>query len=894
MRILKPGSTVSSSINFEQILSTYLTLSTHPNNVSLFGGDFVIHDGPPYANGELHMGHILNRTIKDVVVRYNIILSKKVSYIIGWDCHGLPIENKVIDQIGSKRHRMSKIEFRKLCASTADKYISLQRNKLIQCGFLMENYYYETKSQVYIASTMSAMYKIYELGLLDIEAIPHYYSIEENTSLAFSEIEYVDLECESIYFLFRIDKYNIYILLWTTQPWTIPGNRMIAIHSMCEYVVVKHKDKEIIMSKSFAVEHNYHIDDSMQISIEWLSSLTYSCEYFNICSHHIIVDNKLVDAHKGVGAVHIAPAHGISDFYAYRKHYKDEIHNCIDIQGNFKHNKLSQFNITTNGNNAIINAISRLKLLFNTKKIVHKYPISWRSKKPVYVIVSRQVVINIGESDKKSILNNTYNVQWYGKDVFAKFKDTLQDRPDKWCISRQRVWGTPICFFVDKQTNKILYDDKMNKYIVDLIVAENVDFWYNDEFTNGILSTFGYSVDKYIKIPHTIDVWFDSGCVHRYIGIISEKIYSKNMRVADIYIEGKDQHRGWFQSSSILSNLLYNCSPYKSILVHGFVTTNTGTKISKSSVDTQKLNDTIMNEVPIEIVKLMFMLSGYEEDITVTKDTVNNAKRLYIKVYNVLRFYINMSIHIVSDGHDDNINFIDKYFVNLIANEYFEYHKHMKKYSYTTALKSAINIIGYYSEYIRICKDILYCGDNKSQQYISIMSAMKYMFTVCCIALYAYIPMTVLSLANCVYKQVSEYDIIQSMLAYIETQDTYIDNYALIKEIYNIYDYINIEFDHLKKQKLISHTYEVKIIIETDMLYSNYYEYQHDMARVFDVSAVEVIRHKNSMIKFVFKKIVISNICVYIVDLKQQYNKCLRCWKYLSINNYCHRCVNIV
>ena len=839
--------------------------------------NYILYEGPPFANGKFHIGHALNKVIKDITIRWHEIQMYNVSYILGWDCHGIPIENKA-----KTSNKLSRYEIYNVCESITDKYINIQKNQTISLESLVcKNNSYKTKSRQYVYNTICNLFELIQKGVIYIKYRPNFYSIEEQTNLSFSEIEYDQIQHYSLYFMYKVhNKNNIYVLVYTTQPWTIVGNEFICINSCCNYVLFQHNNKNIISCEQYVLDNK--ITTFQFISIEEITKSQYICAISKKLKP-IIINNKIA-RNEYTGIVHCAPAHGMEDYNASFEIPNITIKNCIDKKGNIitENQYLKNSNILIDTNEKIINVLKELNLYMHHSKIHHRYPVSWRSKKPVYIMSTEQVMMEISTTTINKIIEKCDSVNWNNSASKKSFICTLKDRKDNWCLSRQRVWGTPICIFIKRSNKSILQSENINNEILQLIYKYGKESWFNDLDTDNILIKYGYKPSEYYKCKDILDVWFDSGCVIDYV---NKYIYKENCIEYSTIVEGKDQTRGWFQSIAIINTLLGYKKPFNNVIVHGHIKTNNNKKISKSGEKYQIDFDNIINNKSANILRYTIASLDYSDDCIVSEEIIEKTESQIINIYNRIAYMVGVSEDIKTPLYIKSI--LNKYTLNKTYNFLKNIHKHNTEFRYFGSIKTINDYTKYMSEYIDSCKDILYCH-SKTEDYAQ---EIRYTINKCMYALmfslYPIIPSIVI---YCCYKLKdikSKKEIlkhIHSNLIDIEynLNDTEKEKISILKNIkYLIYRTIDI----MKKDKKIKTTYELLVNINTNIF--NNHDIQ-DICRYLDVSKV-TINYEHQYTKIISTTHNKEQIQVY--KISDTYTKCIRCWKHICINN-CNICIN--
>lgn len=896
MSINKPIQLLPSKINFEEI---YKFNKKILKDLNIYSGTTIIHDGPPYANGDIHIGTFLNKYIKDVIARYYLIQKKSIHYIPGWDCHGLPIENNVIKKNEKKNNNIKEdnLILRGYCEKYADEYIKRQKEQMQEYDLLIYEEHYETKSKEYIIQVIKTLFSLVGAGLISKKLRPNYFSIEEQSNLAFSEIEYHDIEYTSLYYLLPINGVDhLYLLIWTTQAWTCTCIDFVCINSEIQYSIFRINHKQIIASRQYILDNN--IKNYINIDSSWIVTRQY-INPFTKRLNNIYIDNQYVHDKEGSGILHCSPAHGFQDYqiaYKNREKQNIDIKNGIDFEGNIifggKHEK--KINILLDGNNQIINILYMKNLIWSEKKAVHRYPVSWRSKKPVYILSSNQIILNISKNTINQIIEETKKTNWLGKEGGNSFISCLKTRDEDWCLSRQRKWGIPIMLFYNKKNNSILYNQDVNQEIIKHISLYNCDFWFNESLIKKILLKYNIDQEIYIPVKDTLDIWFESGCSFIFLKEkYKEKI--KNIKQANYYSEGRDQIRGWLSTSAIIYFLINNILPFSIVNIHGFIKNEQNEKISKSNLDSINNNNiNILNPNNKDILKMLFFMSDTHIDIIISDEKFAQAKQTVLKIYNLLRYYVNISY--LFSSFDKPTKKTDYYYISKFQSEIKSFFVNTKQLKTSIAYQNIIKMIQLYSEFIRVSKDDIYCNNVYSYSVQNIINTLKIMFLSFCKVCYIIIPSLIIYILSNLYKKNSESEILtllqnHNIKSFLEPMIE-----KKISIVYEIYQILCIEINKLLQNKEIIHSYELKIIIITNQIKIDLLE-EEEIEKIFNVSKIRILDllynkellPNNLLSKFWFKnsKILITKII--------KYYKCFRCWKYTSAedNKKCYRCSNV-
>ncbi len=675
---------------------------------------FILHDGPPYANGNIHMGHAVNKILKDVVVKSYGMMGYDAPYVPGWDCHGLPIEWKIEEKYrnaGKDKDEVPKLEFREECRRFAQEWVDTQSKQFQRLGVTGEwSNPYRTMTTRAEGLISREIHKFASNGGLYRGKKIVMWSVVEKTSLAEAEVEYAEHKSVTILVRFPVDTTKnpllegADIVIWTTTPWTIPSNRALAYGENVEYGVYEVKDAaedspvekgaKLAMATSLA-------DDIMAqgkvTEFECLGTFLGSEAAGTLCKHPLkqlchpehsegstasdsdpsalpqgdsngwiydfpvpMLCGGFVTDDAGTGFVHIAPDHGEDDFNLVIEANKNratdkqiEITDNVTDDGKFRDHVglfagleiYTQKGKLGDGNFAVLRELTNAGKLVGKKSITHDYPHSWRSKAPIifrsaspqwFIGMDKATFTNSNETLREKALAAIKDTNWFPAKGEARITSMIANRPD-WCISRQRAWGVPIALFLHKDTGEVLIDEAVFEAIDKAFEEEGADAWYKDGVEERFL---GDKADQYTKVTDIVDVWFESGSTHQFVvGDTKTWPCYEGVDKIDLYLEGSDQHRGWFHSSLLESCGTRGVAPYENVLTHGFVLDDKGYKMSKSLgnvVDPLKM----MNQYGADIIRLWVMLSDYQEDIRIGKDTLKNTGDLYRRMRNTLRFLL--------------------------------------------------------------------------------------------------------------------------------------------------------------------------------------------------------------------------------------------------------------
>lgn len=609
------------------------------------GPGFTMPDGPPYANGSIHIGHALNKSLKDFIIKYKNMNGYSAPFIPGWDCHGLPIEHKVMKDLTDKKITKTDQEILALCREEAQKWVNHQREQFKRLGVLAdwENPYL-TMSKPYEAEEVREFARAFKRGVIYQGVKPVYWNWTLKTALADAEIEYHDKVSPAIYVKFNITddktlaklenpKGKTSYVIWTTTPWTLPANVGIALHPEFDYGVYSTGSENVVIAKS--LKEFFEKDTGLTLN---LISTIKGADLELTEARHPFLDRKSVvvlgdhvTADAGTGAVHTAPGHGADDFRVGQK-YNLPVINPVAENGTYtdEYAEMQGVNIFK-ANPVIIEKLKASGHLLAHKDITHSYPHCWRSKTPLIFRTTAQWFIGIDQETteiRKNTLKAMEEVQFFPDWGKARFEAMMQNRPD-WCVSRQRIWGVPIPIFYHEETGKPFADFDVMMRAADVIEKGGIEAYYTTP-AEQIVGKAGYRHGRDI-----LDVWFDSGVCH---AAVQARRGYKNV-VADIYLEGSDQHRGWFNTSMLSSMATTGHPPFKALITHGFVNDSQGRKMSKSLGNVIDPNE-ISKQSGSEIVRLWAASVDYGTDVGCGKEELTRVTETYRKIRNTMRFLL--------------------------------------------------------------------------------------------------------------------------------------------------------------------------------------------------------------------------------------------------------------
>jgi len=858
---------------------------------------FTLHDGPPYANGNIHIGHALNKVLKDIIIKYHYFDGKSVRYTPGWDCHGLPIEQKVEEKIGGKKKKeLPKSKLRQLCRDHATKFVDIQRDEFKTLGVIADwEKPYLTMDFKFEANIYRELIAISKKGLLIQRSKPVYWSWAAQTALAEAEVEYEDKVSPSIYVAFKLETIDASVIIWTTTPWTLPANTGISLNGEEEYVLTA--DGFVVAKKLYGtlladeVVNGEIVKDIDPNTLE----NTHAINPLNGKKSKIVLgDHVTMDA--GTGCVHTAPGHGEDD-YKVGLQYGLDVVMPVGANGAFD-NTIVRENLLPNpeeflnmnvfkANEPIMELLG--DALLKRIDITHSYPHCWRTHKPIIFRATKQWFISMdapyGENQKtlrENALEAIENVKFYPEHGKNRLKTMIEGRPD-WCISRQRDWGVPIAFFRNKLTDEIVYDEEVLNYVAKIFETKGADAWYDMEIKDLLNPESKLNPNDLEKTMDILDVWFDSGSTQN--AVLRSGNYDAGNYPADMYLEGSDQHRGWFQSSLLTSLASNEIAPYRSILTHGFTVDAKGEKMSKSKGNVVA-PDKVLKQYGSEILRMWVAMSDYQSDLKISDGILKQMAEQYRKIRNTGKILLGNVHELEEIVGLDKMSATDLWILDKAQKVFAEVDSSFKENDYSRGLNKLNHfLVAELSNiYIDICKDKMYCDGKNSDTRMASQSAMAMIAKAFLTTLAPILTYTMNELVQHAPKVITNgvdsiFDMAKYKLPEVEVslnEEHLLNAKSKFAEIK----------DKLNKDKVIKSTLELVIYTDSEEVLALDSTIAEDW---FVVS--KVIKHKEDNVLGSFE-----------VDGKsfEVYNankhKCPRCWKYRSSqeDTLCKRCDEVV
>ena len=868
---------------------------------------FVLHDGPPYANGDIHIGHALNKILKDIILKYKRLRGYNAPYIPGWDTHGLPIEWKIMEELGEKAKNMTPLQIRQECKKYALKWVEKQKEGFKRLGILgnWDNPYI-TLMPEYEAEQLKVFKEIYENGYVYKGLKPVYWSPTTETALAEAEIEYKDVESHSIYVKFEgtqdlLDKLGVEeasILIWTTTPWTLPANLGVFLHPEFDYGLYKTEKGNIVVAKELAETVFKTLGISYELLKEFKGTELEKTHYKHpfLDREGLVMLGDYVTADAGTGAVHSAPGHGADD-YNYSRKYELGVLSPVDDRGHMtKEAGKYEGMFYAKASNVIVQDLTESGHLLHHSKFVHSY--DWRSKKPVIFRATEQWFISVDESDIREnaikALDDVEFVPSWGKNRIGSM---LETRPD-WTISRQRVWGVPIPLFYNRTTDEVIYEPEIMDRVIEMVKKEGTDIWWKYEakeiIGDELLEKYNLKDVDIRKERSIMDVWFDSGVSHRSV------LVPRNLpRPADLYLEGSDQHRGWFQSSLLTSIASTKDAPYKRILTHGFTMDGQGRKMSKSLGNTILPKD-ITEKYGADILRLWVSSVDYREDVRISENILQQMSDAYRRIRNTARFLMgNLNDF---DYANDKVDYkdmfeIDKWAMHKLEElkakttefyDKYEFYSLFQEITYFCSMEMS-------SFYLDIVKDRLYCEGTTSIERRSTQTVLTEVLKVLVRIISPVLSFTADEIWERIPETLKEEESVH-LSKWIETRPEYLNKELAQKwdKIARLRREVNKKLEAERQNGLIGHSLDARVLLN---IANDEYSFIKDYTEN-EVSDLFIV----SQVKFVNDNLAESEIeGINIAVEKASGEKCERCWKYdeeVGHNHnhpdVCPRCANVL
>ncbi|MDR2724357.1 MAG: isoleucine--tRNA ligase [Holosporaceae bacterium] len=863
---------------------------------------FVLHDGPPFANGAPHAGTAMNKVIKDIVIRLKHMQGFDTPFVPGWDCHGLPIEWKIEEQLrenGQRKEDIPVSKFRDLCKDFAERWIDVQREGFKRLGVNgdWENPYLTMNNEAE-AQVIRQISKFVLNGTLYRGERPVFWSVVEQTALADAEIEYMEKSSSSIYVAFEVKSSPIeflkdsYCIIWTTTPWTIPGNRAISYSANIIYCLLKEKEKKIIIAKNLVENFSRTTSISCEILREFSGELLEKA----ICRHPFyksgydfdvpLIHGEHVETSAGTGLVHTAPGHGIEDFSVCKK-FGIKVPATVNEAGIYYDDiPLFAGKHIFKIDEIMLQALDCVDSLLFKSTLKHSYPHSWRSKAPLIFRTTPQWFIGMDNTGlRQKALEEIEKIRWIPKQGYNRIKAFVENRGD-WCVSRQRVWGVPIPLFIEKLTGEPLRDAEVINRIADIFAREGSNAWFSRDphFFLGDK----YKIEDYEQVQDTLDVWFESASTHAYV-LRKEDVNFQ----ADMYVEGSDQHRGWFQHSLLNSCGASGNSPFKAVMTHGFIVDEKGRKMSKSLGNVVTLDDIVKN-LGADIFRMWVSCSDFTQDLKLGTNILKQLEDVYKKLRNTLKYMLGALA-----GYDVSVEFVS--YDELPDLEKWALHRLTEIHEELMSCIDLYDINKYFSTLYIFCsgdlssflfdirKDCLYCEhkDNPTRK------AYRYVLNVLFQHIIRWLAPIIVFTAE------------EAWLSFYQSSSVHLENFLTpskewsnrklcekINKIKEIRKSITTALEISRKSKIIGSSLQARVVIfDPDNILPT-----KDESFWEEVTITSVLKIENTPIPdgaFIDEEL--KNIGVIITVAEG--TKCERCWKAsttLNEEKICERCQRVL
>ena len=884
---------------------------------------YVLHDGPPYANGHIHLGTAFNKILKDIILKSRRLAGFQAPYIPGWDCHGLPIEHNVDQELGEKKNSIPKLSKRGACRKYAEGWIKTQKAEFKRLGVLGDwDRPYLTMNYDYQASIAREFNKFLLSGSVIRNKKPVYWCSTCTTALAEAEVEYYDHSSPSIYVKFPVaedlsdvdpalagDKVSV--VIWTTTPWTLPANLAVAFHPDFEYAAVKTGDETLILAKELveSVMEEMNISDYTVAAIFSARGLEKrNCRHPFMDRNSLMVLANYVTLEAGTGCVHTAPGHGADDYLTGLR-YDLDILSPVDSEGRYTEEAGQYAGQQVPAVNKVINSdMAASGVLLHEDVINHSYPHCWRCKKPVMYRATPQWFISMEINDlQKKALAEIENVEWTPSWGMQRIHSMVENRPD-WCLSRQRTWGVPITVISCSSCGEVVKDEALVARIDELFREEGADAWFRHELADFLpdgTTCSSCGSNEFEKEEDILDVWFDSGTSHAAVCEAREEL-----RVpADLYLEGSDQHRGWFQSSLLTSVGTRGHAPYKGVLTHGYVVDGKGKKMSKSIGNVVAPSE-VIQKFGAEILRLWVSSEDYRDDVKVSDEILKQVADSYRKIRNTIRYMLGNLTDFDPADHGvafDQMEEIDRWALGkfeelrekvTVAYEEYEFHPIHQALNYFCGTTMS-------AFYLDILKDRLYCSGTDSPLRRSAQTAL---YEILEGLLQLMSPVLTFTTAEAWehFKGLDEKAPLQESIFFTEFPSPAPERRDAAQEerwgkLIRVRSEITKALEAARREKIIGHPLEAEVLLEVEGEWADFIKEEWDQVKeVCIISELTPITDRSGLAELVFHVgEEIPKLAVAVRAAKGE--KCERCWTRSTFvgsdsehPQLCERCLRVV
>jgi len=867
---------------------------------------FILHDGQPYANGNIHLGTAMNKILKDLIIKTHNMLGHRAPYVPGWDCHGLPIEIKVDQQLGAGKKDLSIIDFREECKKYALNFVDIQRNQFKRLGVIGEwDAPYLTMRPEYEAEVLRHLAAFFAGGNVYKGKKPVHWCCHCRTALAEAEIEYHDHKSPSIYVKFPLISdlsvkfpvlkgKKVSVLIWTTTPWTLPANLAIAFHPEYEYAAVEVGGEVFIAAKRLwpVLAEELGFPKTKELVVfngQEMEGLKASHPFIDRESLFVLADYVTLD--QGTGCVHTAPGHGQEDFMTGLK-YGLDIYTPVDSRGNFISTieKYGGMNVFA-ANSAITEDMLSGGTMLHAANIVHSYPHCWRCKKPVIFRATSQWFIDMDRNDLRSKAGQAlHKVDWIPQWGEERIANMVETRPD-WCISRQRSWGVPIPAFICRNCGQILANEAVTLWVADIFEREGANAWFIKEASElmpdgTVCAECGGS--EFNKENNILDVWFESGASHNVL-----KRRKGHSWPADVYIEGHDQYRGWFNSSLLVGVAAEGASPYKTCITHGFVLDEKGRKMSKSLGNFIEPSE-IIERNGAEILRLWVAMLNYKEDVRFGNETLQRLIEAYRKIRNTWRFILGNLYDFKPETETvakEEMHDFDRWILERCEQMGRKILDAYRKVEFHTVFHALYNFftIDLSAFYLDVLKDRLYCSGADSPLRKSAQTALFQLLKVTLSLMAPVLPFTAEEAWEVMPEFKGKEDSVHcEPFPKFESEWLKADDFRQWEKLVPLREQVLKELETAREGKMIGNSLEAAVILKVPKALEDILrEVEDQLPALFIVSEVKLEITEGDALE--------------VEVIKAQGEKCQRCWNYSSYvgtsagyPSFCRRCEEVV
>lgn len=876
---------------------------------------FILHDGPPYANGHIHIGTALNKILKDIIVRSRQMAGFDAVYVPGWDCHGLPVEHNVEKELGDRKAGMSQTDIRKACRTYAEKYIDIQREEFKRLGVTGEwENPYLTMNYEYVATIARECSKFALDGSLFRSKKPIYWCCSCETALAEAEIEYADETSPSIFVKFPLKDdigetfpvlagKTVFVVIWTTTPWTLPANLAITFHPDFVYSAVETENNEVLILARDLVEpcmEAFGISNfSILTEIEAEKLERKACRHPLYDRESMIILGNHVTLDAGTGCVHTAPGHGRED-YEVGLLYGIDAFSPVDDTGCFTDEVdyfSGQFVFEANSN--IIDKLHENSMLTARETMTHSYPHCWRCKEPVIFRATPQWFISMDRTGlRKRSLEAIDKVTWIPHWGRERIYGMIENRPD-WCVSRQRAWGVPIAIFYCKECESLYMNTEIADHIYTLFKTHGADIWFEKDVAdllpeNAVCQTCGSTT--FVKENDILDVWFDSGVSHA--AVLETRA---NLRwPADLYLEGSDQHRGWFHSSLLTAVGTRENAPYESVLTHGFVVDAEGKKMSKS-LGNVVAPEQVIKKHGAEILRLWVSASDYRDDIRISENILRQLSDAYRRIRNTSRFMLGNLYDFNPEADTvpyESMTELDRFALYKLQMLIEKAHKSYDRYEFHIIYHALYNYctLDLSAFYLDILKDRLYTSPPDSSERKSAQTVLHIQIDAMARLMAPILPFTAEEIWNFMPDRKEQPKSVH-LTTLPEANAAWKDEILAKKweQIFNIRGEITKALEAARAEKRIGHSLDAAVTLYADDdLYTSIAPYIEDLRFVCIISKISLLTEKE--LTGIVENADIKGLSIQVEPATS--DKCERCWMHdpsvgtgTEHPNICNRCL---